>query len=83
MTGAMELQPDDGPGSILSIGLGFGRCSGISLKFARRFAEGIGMLVGNMPRDRRKKTARLTVRMPEVVGLAGVRRAAELPRAVG
>ncbi|RWW50627.1 hypothetical protein BHE74_00043097 [Ensete ventricosum] len=32
----MELQPDDRPRSSLSIGTGFGRCSGISPKFARR-----------------------------------------------
>ncbi|RRT60380.1 hypothetical protein B296_00016082 [Ensete ventricosum] len=32
------------------------RCSGISSEFARRFAEGIGKLVGSTPGDRRKKT---------------------------
>ncbi|RWW38651.1 hypothetical protein BHE74_00056104 [Ensete ventricosum] len=56
MAGAMKLQPDDGPRSSLSIGSGFGRCSGISPKFARRFTEGIGKLAGNTPGDRRKKT---------------------------
>ncbi|RRT45751.1 hypothetical protein B296_00038307 [Ensete ventricosum] len=38
-----------------------------------RFAEGIGKLVGNMPRDRRKKTKRLTTRTSEAAALAGVR----------
>ncbi|RWW38075.1 hypothetical protein BHE74_00056724 [Ensete ventricosum] len=36
-----------------------------------RFAEGIGKLVGNKPGDRRKKTERLTARMPKVTILAG------------
>ncbi|RWV88936.1 hypothetical protein GW17_00048941 [Ensete ventricosum] len=49
------------------------RCSGISPKFTRRFAEGIGKLAGNTPGDRRKKIGRLTARMPEAVGLAGVK----------
>ncbi|RRT71805.1 hypothetical protein B296_00019962, partial [Ensete ventricosum] len=71
MTGAMELQPDDGPRSRLSIWPGFRRCSGISLEFARRFAKGIRKLVGNMLGDRRKKTRRLTVRMPEASRLVG------------
>ncbi|RWW76300.1 hypothetical protein BHE74_00015620 [Ensete ventricosum] len=69
MTGAMKLQPDDGPRSSLSIGPGFRRCSGISPKFARRFAKGIGKLVGNTPGDRRKKTRRLVVRISEAAGL--------------
>ncbi|RRT34972.1 hypothetical protein B296_00058615 [Ensete ventricosum] len=55
MTGAMELQLDDGPRSSLSIGPGFRQCSGISPKFARRFTEGIEKLAGNMPGDHRKK----------------------------
>ncbi|RWW47706.1 hypothetical protein BHE74_00046270, partial [Ensete ventricosum] len=59
MTGAMELQLDDGPRSSLSIGLGFGRCSGISPKFARRFVEGIKKLARNTVGDYRKKTERL------------------------
>ncbi|RWW56573.1 hypothetical protein BHE74_00036698 [Ensete ventricosum] len=45
---------------------------GISPKFTRRFAEGIGKLAGNMPGDRQKKTRRLIVRMLEAAGLAGV-----------
>ncbi|RRT48935.1 hypothetical protein B296_00005892 [Ensete ventricosum] len=40
--------------------VGFERCSGISPKFAKRFTEGIGKLVGNTPGDRRKKTGGLT-----------------------
>ncbi|RRT45283.1 hypothetical protein B296_00031415 [Ensete ventricosum] len=71
MTGAMELQPNDWPRSSLSIRPGFIRCSGISPKFARRFAEGIRKLVGNTSGDHRKKIERLTARMPEAAGLAG------------
>ncbi|RWV78486.1 hypothetical protein BHE74_00038296, partial [Ensete ventricosum] len=67
----MELQPYDGPRSSLSIGPGFGRCSGISPEFARRFVEGIRKLVGNMSGDCRKKTIGLAARMSEAVGLAG------------
>ncbi|RWV77886.1 hypothetical protein GW17_00061229 [Ensete ventricosum] len=51
-----KIVEDDGPGSSLSIEPRFGRCSGISLEFARRFAEGIGKLVGSTSGDRRKKT---------------------------
>ncbi|RRT32653.1 hypothetical protein B296_00015157 [Ensete ventricosum] len=54
MTRAMELQPDDGPSSSLSNGPGFKRCSGILPKFAKRFTEGIGKLVGNMSKKDRK-----------------------------
>ncbi|RZS22670.1 hypothetical protein BHM03_00055478, partial [Ensete ventricosum] len=71
MTGAMKLQPDDGPRSSLGIVPGFGRCSGISLEFARRFAEWIGKLAGNTLGDRRKKTGRLATRMSEGAGLVG------------
>ncbi|RRT32326.1 hypothetical protein B296_00052593 [Ensete ventricosum] len=67
----MELQPDDWPRSSLSIRSGFGRCSGISSKFARRFAEGIGKLAGNTSGDCRKKTKRLAARMSEAIELAG------------
>ncbi|RZR93274.1 hypothetical protein BHM03_00021738 [Ensete ventricosum] len=89
MTGAMELQPDDGLRTSLSIRPGFGRCSGISPEFARRFAEGIGKLVVNMSGDCRKNTIGLTARMSEATRLAGGRRvnrpypsirATELPR---
>ncbi|RZR89045.1 hypothetical protein BHM03_00016706 [Ensete ventricosum] len=34
-------------------------------EFARRFAERIGKLAGNMPGDRRKKTQMATVKMEE------------------
>ncbi|RWW36225.1 hypothetical protein BHE74_00058770 [Ensete ventricosum] len=73
MTGAMKLQLDDGPRSSLSIGPGFERCSEISAKFARRFAEGIKKLVGNTLGDRLKKTERHIARISEAAGLAGVR----------
>ncbi|RWV89180.1 hypothetical protein GW17_00048686 [Ensete ventricosum] len=63
---------DDGPRSNLSLRLRFGRCSGISSEFARRFAEGIGKLTGNMSGDCRKKTIGLIARMSEATGLAGV-----------
>ncbi|RZR70899.1 hypothetical protein BHM03_00002141 [Ensete ventricosum] len=36
------------------------------------FAKGIGKLARNTPGDRRKKTVRLTARMPEAAGLARV-----------
>ncbi|RWW01350.1 hypothetical protein BHE74_00043920 [Ensete ventricosum] len=73
MIGAMELQPNDGPKSSLSIGPGFGRCSGISPKFVRTFAEGIGKLAENMSGDYQKKTIGLTTRISKATGLAGVR----------
>ncbi|RRT55387.1 hypothetical protein B296_00009249 [Ensete ventricosum] len=73
MTGAMKLQPDDGPRSSVSIGSGFVRCSEISPEFVRRFIEGIGKLAENMLGDCKKKTIGLAARIPEAVGLAGVR----------
>ncbi|RRT64805.1 hypothetical protein B296_00007373 [Ensete ventricosum] len=42
-----KLQPNNGPRSSLSIGPGFGRCSGFRREFARRFAGGIMKLAGN------------------------------------
>ncbi|RWV85229.1 hypothetical protein GW17_00052998 [Ensete ventricosum] len=57
----------------LSIGPRFGRCSGISPKFTRRFIEGSEKLVGNTSGDRWKKTERLAARMLEATGLAGIR----------
>ncbi|RRT31843.1 hypothetical protein B296_00053047 [Ensete ventricosum] len=73
---ALPLQPDHGYNQMMAqdqswASIGFKRCSGISSKFARRFAEGIRKLVGNTLRDRRKKIGRLTVRMSEVAELAG------------
>ncbi|RWW39276.1 hypothetical protein BHE74_00055409 [Ensete ventricosum] len=73
MTGAIELQPDDEPRSSLSIGLGFGRYSGISPEFAKKFTERTGKLVGNMPGDRRKNTIGLAARIPKAAGLTGVK----------
>ncbi|RWV89636.1 hypothetical protein GW17_00048213 [Ensete ventricosum] len=72
MTGAMELQPDDGPRSSLGIGLGFDDAMGPRREFARRFVKAIRKLVGNKPGDRRKKTIRLATRISGAVGLAGV-----------
>ncbi|RWV94987.1 hypothetical protein BHE74_00058902 [Ensete ventricosum] len=51
----MELQPDNGPRSSLSIGPGCGRCGGFRWEFTRRFTEGIGKLAGNTPGDHRKE----------------------------
>ncbi|RWW26077.1 hypothetical protein BHE74_00041398 [Ensete ventricosum] len=42
---------------------------GISLTFARRFAEDIRKLAGNTPGDHRKKTGKPAARMLEDVGL--------------
>ncbi|RWV84691.1 hypothetical protein GW17_00053577 [Ensete ventricosum] len=53
MIGIMELQPDNGPRSTMSIGPGFGRCGGFRWEFAWRFVEGIGKLAGNTPGDYR------------------------------
>ncbi|RWW37780.1 hypothetical protein BHE74_00057064 [Ensete ventricosum] len=39
----------------------------------REFAEGIRKLAGNTSGDRWRKTVRLTARMSEAIGLAGVR----------
>ncbi|RZR71439.1 hypothetical protein BHM03_00005142 [Ensete ventricosum] len=60
--GVLSRNPirNDGSRSSLSIGPGFGRSSGISSEFARRFAEGIGKLARNMLGDYRKKTVELT-----------------------
>ncbi|RWV93679.1 hypothetical protein GW17_00043852 [Ensete ventricosum] len=70
---AEKLVGNDGPRSSLSIGPEFGRCSGISPEFARRFTEGIRKLTGNMSRDCRKKTIGLVARILEAAGLVGVR----------
>ncbi|RWW41597.1 hypothetical protein BHE74_00052906, partial [Ensete ventricosum] len=59
MTGAMELQPDDGPRSSLGIGSGLDDAVEPRQEFARRFTERIGKLAGNTPGDRRKNTIRL------------------------
>ncbi|RZS03483.1 hypothetical protein BHM03_00033668, partial [Ensete ventricosum] len=59
-----------------------GRFSGVAEKLSRssdndvgarrEFAGGIRKLAGNTSGDHRRKTVRLTVRMPEAVGLAGL-----------
>ncbi|RZR82013.1 hypothetical protein BHM03_00008349 [Ensete ventricosum] len=49
------------------------QCSGISPKFARRFAERIGKLAKNTSGNHRKKIGRLTTRMLEAAELAGCR----------
>ncbi|RRT49036.1 hypothetical protein B296_00052662 [Ensete ventricosum] len=72
MIGAMELQPDDGLRSSLGIGPGSDDVVGSRRSSLERFVEGIGKLTGNTPGDRRKKTGRLTVRMVETTGLAGL-----------
>ncbi|RWW75949.1 hypothetical protein BHE74_00015983 [Ensete ventricosum] len=51
MTGAMKLQPDNGPRSSLGIGLGLDNAVGPCREFAKRFAEGIGKLAGSTPGD--------------------------------
>ncbi|RWW65062.1 hypothetical protein BHE74_00027656 [Ensete ventricosum] len=71
--GSQKLTGIDGPRSCLGIGLGFDDAMGPRLEFARRFAEGIGKLAGNMPGDRQKKTRRLITRIPEAVELTRVR----------
>ncbi|RWW85987.1 hypothetical protein BHE74_00005285 [Ensete ventricosum] len=69
----MKLQPDDRPRSSLGIGSGSDDEVGPHQKFAWRFVEGITKLTGNMPRDCRKKTRRLTTaRMSEATGLVGI-----------
>ncbi|RWW26358.1 hypothetical protein BHE74_00011171 [Ensete ventricosum] len=40
-------------------------------EFAKRFAEGIEKLAGNIPGDRRKRTIRLILGMSKAIGLAG------------
>ncbi|RRT43147.1 hypothetical protein B296_00015399 [Ensete ventricosum] len=53
MTRSMELQPDNGSRSSLSIGPGFGQYDEFRREFTRRFAEGIGKLAGNTLGDHR------------------------------
>ncbi|RWW81570.1 hypothetical protein BHE74_00010016 [Ensete ventricosum] len=72
ITGAMKLQPNDGPRLSLGIGPGSDDVVG-SPMFDRRFTEGIRKLTGNTSGDRQKKTGRLIARMSKAVGLAGVR----------
>ncbi|RRT41312.1 hypothetical protein B296_00052802 [Ensete ventricosum] len=72
MIGAIELQPDDGPRSSLSIRSGSDDAVGSHREFARRFAEGFGKITGNMKGDHREKTRRLTARMSEATELPEV-----------
>ncbi|RWW75367.1 hypothetical protein BHE74_00016617, partial [Ensete ventricosum] len=70
MTGAMELQLDDGRRSSLGIGLGSDDVVGFHREFARRFVEGIEKLAGNTLGDNRENTGRLAASIPEATGLA-------------
>ncbi|RRT77886.1 hypothetical protein B296_00010244 [Ensete ventricosum] len=85
----MKLLPNNGPRSSLGIGSGSDDAMGFRREFARRFAEGIGKLTGNTSGDHRKKTKRLTARIPNAAGLAGVNRpypgirATKPPRSTG
>ncbi|RRT35643.1 hypothetical protein B296_00032622 [Ensete ventricosum] len=72
MTGAIELQPDDGPRSSLGIGPGSDDAMGPRQEFARRFTEGIRKLAGNTLGDRRKKTIGLVARMSEATDFTRV-----------
>ncbi|RRT34851.1 hypothetical protein B296_00025147 [Ensete ventricosum] len=71
MKGAMELQPDDGPRSSLGLGPGSDDAVEHRREFAKRFAEWIRKLAGNMSGDRQKKATGLIARMPEAAGLDG------------
>ncbi|RRT34060.1 hypothetical protein B296_00056554 [Ensete ventricosum] len=62
MTGSMKLQPDDGPRYSLGIGSSSDDAVGSRQKFARRFTEGIGKLVGNAKGDRWEKNQRTCCR---------------------
>ncbi|RZS28555.1 hypothetical protein BHM03_00062162 [Ensete ventricosum] len=53
---AIELWPNDVPRSSLGIKLGSDDAVRPRYEFARRFAKGIGKLVGNTSGDHRKKT---------------------------
>ncbi|RZS26663.1 hypothetical protein BHM03_00060032 [Ensete ventricosum] len=54
----MKLQPDDGPRYSLGIGPSSDDAVGSRRKFTRRFAEGIGKLVGYIKDDRREEDRR-------------------------
>ncbi|RZS11291.1 hypothetical protein BHM03_00042607, partial [Ensete ventricosum] len=58
MTGSMELQPDNGPRSSLGIGPSLDDEVVSRREFARRFAEEIGKLAGNMKGDHREEDQR-------------------------
>ncbi|RRT42114.1 hypothetical protein B296_00023087 [Ensete ventricosum] len=69
MTGAMELQPDNGTRSSLGIGPSSDDTVEPHREFARRFTKGIEKLAGNMLGNHRKKTIGLTARMLVTAGL--------------
>ncbi|RZR77820.1 hypothetical protein BHM03_00003019 [Ensete ventricosum] len=71
MTGAIELQPNDGPRSSLDIGPGFDDVVRPRWEFARRFVEGIRKLTRNTLGHHRKKTIGPATRMPEAAELSG------------
>ncbi|RRT66704.1 hypothetical protein B296_00021184 [Ensete ventricosum] len=54
----VQLQPDDGPRYNLDIRPSSDDAVGSRRKFARRFTEGIGKLVGNAKGDRREEDRR-------------------------
>ncbi|RZS22930.1 hypothetical protein BHM03_00055767 [Ensete ventricosum] len=58
MTRSINLQPDDGPRHSLGIRPSSDDELGSRLKFARRFAEGIGKLAGNAKGDRQEEDGR-------------------------
>ncbi|RWW42459.1 hypothetical protein BHE74_00051991 [Ensete ventricosum] len=68
----MELQPDNGPRSSLGIEPGSDDAVGSRREFARRFAQGIGKLIGNITGDHWKKTRGLAARLPKATRLAKV-----------
>ncbi|RWV89887.1 hypothetical protein GW17_00047946 [Ensete ventricosum] len=56
----------------LGIGSSSNDAVGFCREFARRFIEWIEKFTGNTLEDRRNKTGRLTVRILEATGLAGI-----------
>ncbi|RRT33743.1 hypothetical protein B296_00055509 [Ensete ventricosum] len=58
MAGSIKLQPDDRLRYSLGIRSSLNDAFGSRQKFARRFAEGIGKLVGNVKGDRREEDRR-------------------------
>ncbi|RWV90767.1 hypothetical protein BHE74_00040542 [Ensete ventricosum] len=68
MIGAMKLQPDDGPRSILGIGPGSDDVVGSRRRSLGDSPKGLGSSLG----DHWKKTGRLTARMAEATRLVGV-----------
>ncbi|RRT41557.1 hypothetical protein B296_00039265 [Ensete ventricosum] len=73
MAGSMKLQPDDGPRYSLGIGPSLDDMVGSRQKFARRFAEAIGKLAGNVKEDRRKEDQRTCHKIARVCGNYGRR----------